>query len=115
MTRVTFDGVDVERCMDCHGLFIDEAAKETLRHTRGADVIDSGDPRTGREFNEVDCIRCPRCDSPMIRMVDRQQPHIWFERCTVCGGSFLDAGEFRDLSHRTLLDIFKDWFTPERR
>jgi transposase-like protein len=32
----------------------------------------------------------------MIRIVDVDQPHIWFEHCTVCGGSFFDAGEFRD-------------------
>jgi len=43
----------------------------------------------------------------MIRMVDSEQPHIWFEACKTCNGVFLDAGEFTDLKERTLLDRLK--------
>ena len=51
----------------------------------------------------------------MIRMVDLEQPHIWFEHCTVCGGSFFDAGEFKDLAHHTVVDSFKDLNTRARK
>jgi hypothetical protein len=51
----------------------------------------------------------------MIRMVDLRQHHIWFEHCTVCGGCFFDAGEFRDLAHETIWDFFRDLTTRERR
>ena len=51
----------------------------------------------------------------MIRMVDFDQTHIWFEHCTVCGGNFLDAGEFRDLMKEDWLDYFKALVKPERR
>ena len=115
MVPVTFGGIEVHRCTDCQGLFFDELKVEPLRHMKGADSIDVGDARTGREFNKVDCIHCPRCTSLMIRMVDLEQPHIWFEHCTVCGGSFFDAGEFRDLAHHTIIDFFKDLATHSRR
>ena len=115
MVKVKFADVEVERCTDCQGIFFDEFAKESLEKMSGADSIDTGDPKVGREFNKVDRINCPRCGSLMIRMVDLKQHHIWFEHCTVCGGSFFDAGEFRDLKHHTILDFFKDLLTGARK
>lgn len=114
MVKVTFGGAEVDRCTDCQGLFFDEFEKERLRKLRGAGSLDTGDRKTGREFNRVDRILCPRCGSLMIRMVDLEQPHIWFEHCTVCGGSFFDAGEFKDLAHHTVVDFFKDLTTRAR-
>jgi Zn-finger nucleic acid-binding protein len=114
MVNVAFGGIEVSRCTDCQGLFFDEFKKEELRKMKGADALDIGDVKTGREFNKVDQIQCPCCMSLMIRMVDLEQPHIWFEHCTVCGGSFFDAGEFKDLAHHTILDFFKDLITEGR-
>jgi len=56
MEPVTFGGIEVDRCTDCHGLFFDEFEKEQLRTRKGAAAIDSGDANVGREFNAVDCI-----------------------------------------------------------
>jgi Zn-finger nucleic acid-binding protein len=115
MVKVSFAGVEVERCTDCQGIFFDELAREQLEKTKGADAIDIGDPETGREFNKVDRIICPNCQTPMIRMVALGQHHIWFERCKVCGGSFFDAGEFRDLKHHTVIDFFRDLVAKARK
>jgi Zn-finger nucleic acid-binding protein len=51
----------------------------------------------------------------MIKMVDPEQRHIWYEKCSDCHGSFFDAGEFRDLAERTISDFFKGMTTPERK
>ena len=115
MVKLTFEGMEVDRCSDCQGLFFDEFEKEQLCKLKGAGEIDVGAAKTGREFNKVDRILCPRCTSHMIRMVDLDQPHIWFEHCTVCGGAFFDAGEFRDLQHHTVVDFFKKLLSSERR
>ena len=115
MAAVTFEGLEVNRCTGCQGLFFDEFEKEQLQKMKGADAIDTGDAKVGAAFNEVDCILCPRCGSQMIRMVALDQHHIWFEHCTVCGGSFFDAGEFRDLTHHTIVDFFRDLVTKQRR
>ncbi len=114
MVSVEFADVDVDRCTACHGLFFDEFEKEELERISGSDAIDTGDRRVGRAFNRIDRIECPRCRSRMIRMVNLNQPHIWFEHCTVCGGSFFDAGEFRDLKHHTIVDFFRDLTVKER-
>lgn len=96
----------VDRCTACHGLWFDLLEHEHLKPY--ADAIDIGDPETGAIMNRVDRIGCPICpNSPMLRMVDPVQPHIWFESCPVCHGRFYDAGEFRDLSQLTLADLVR--------
>jgi Zn-finger nucleic acid-binding protein len=115
MAKVSFGGAAADRCTNCQGLFFDELEKETLRKRKIANALDIGDARIGKRFNKVDHIECPRCGGTMMRMVDFQQPHIWFEQCKVCGGSFFDAGEFKDLSHHTILDYFKDMLVVERK
>ena len=115
MAQIDFHGLEAHRCTDCQGLFFGAVEKERLQKMSGADAIDIGDKNLGREFNKVDQINCPRCESRMIRMVDLDQPHIWFEQCTVCGGSFFDAGEFRDLKHHTVIDFFRDLAVRERK
>jgi len=108
MATVEFGGVEIERCSECQGLWFDEFAKDELLEKKGAECVDIGPAATGRIWNQIDRIICPRCSVPMLRMVDVNQPHIWFEHCKFCGGSFFDAGEFRDLLHHTVLDFFRD-------
>ena len=115
MAKVMFGGVEVDRCTNCLGLFFDKMEKERLCKLKGGDAIDLGDPKVGRAFNRVDRLQCPRCRTPMTRTVDLDQPHIWFEHCSACGGSFFDAGEFRDLKHHTVVDYFKDLVVLERK
>ncbi|MDX1494834.1 MAG: zf-TFIIB domain-containing protein, partial [Longimicrobiales bacterium] len=88
---------------------------DALKNPQAAAALDTGDAREGRRQNRVDRYRCPRCSGAMVRMVDPRQRHIWFETCAACGGSFFDAGEFRDLSEVTIADFFKSLRTPERR
>jgi uncharacterized protein len=110
MIKVRFNGIEVDRCTDCHGLWFDEFEKDDLLKIKGSEKIDIGDAKVGREFDQVNCVFCPRCGTRMVRMAALEQPHIRFEHCTVCAGCFLDAGEFRDLKHHSLIDILKDLF-----
>jgi len=115
MLPVHFAGMDIHRCSECEGLWFDEFQKDELLAKKGAEAVDTGSSETGRLWNSVDRILCPRCSVQMIRMVDLKQPHIWFEQCKVCGGSLFDAGEFRDLLHHTVLDFFRDLRVHARR
>lgn len=115
MTRVLFHTIEVDRCTNCQGIWFDEFEKDELKRLRGSEAVDTGNAKLGKKFNQVERINCPRCDSRMIRMVDVNQPHIWFEHCTVCSGSFFDAGEFRDLKDHTIGDFFKDLLVKERK
>lgn len=114
MEIVQFGGFEVQRCSDCKGLWFHNFEQEELKAIPHSEDIDIGDPATGREFNKQGDLTCPECHTQMIRMVVREQPHIWFESCASCHGAFFDAGEFRDFKNETLLDYFKDLFSGER-
>ena len=88
---------------------------KNLSRIDGSESIDIGSPEIGKRFNDVDRVDCPVCKTQMIRMVDRDQPHIWYESCSSCHGVFFDAGEFRDYKDRTVLDYFRDLFARERK
>jgi hypothetical protein len=49
----------------------------------------------GRNFN-VGALECPRCESVMN---EETVGHLKVDRCTGCGGVFLDKGELELLTH----------------
>ncbi|UCC14626.1 MAG: MFS transporter [Gammaproteobacteria bacterium] len=114
MDEVEVGDAVIDRCSTCHGLWFDVGELERLRRKEVAAAIDIGDPAKGKVQNTNDRYGCPRCGGQMVRMVDPRQKHIWYEECGACHGSYFDAGEFTDLTTRSLSDIFKRFTTPER-
>jgi PAT family beta-lactamase induction signal transducer AmpG len=115
LQQIMIDGTEVDRCSTCHGLWFDDGELSKLRNKDAAAALDIGDVTTGKEQNKIENYRCPRCAGPMHRLVDPEQPHIWFEQCGSCRGSFFDAGEMTDLVTASVADFFKRFVTPERR
>ncbi len=107
--------IEVDRCNSCKGIWFDEFELSDAKNLEGAESIDIGDSNSGKEQNQNDLIDCPKCNTKMIRMVDAQQSHIWYEHCVTCSGNFFDAGEFKDLKEDTIFDFVKTWLTPERK
>lgn len=114
MEKIRHGQIEVDRCTLCKGLWFDMLELERLREMEGSEAIDIGSPEEGRKWNQVTRVNCPDCKTRMIPMVDRVQTHIWYEACPTCYGVFLDAGEFRDYKEETILDRFKDLYTPSR-
>lgn len=115
MKAVSFQGFEVDKCTSCAGLWFDMLEAEQLKELGGAAVIDSGDPKIGREKNAIGKAKCPKDSSTMLRMVVNNQPHIWYEACPVCYGVHFDAGEFKDYASETFIDTVKRIFSKERR
>jgi len=107
MDPIQFEAIEVDRCTGCEGLWFDAMEDRDLRGREGVDRLDVGDPQKGAEFDAKAVVDCPRCSVRMVRMVDHQHPHIWYESCPICFGSFFDAGEFKDLKQKTIADLFK--------
>lgn len=114
MQEVSYGGIYIDRCTKCRGLWFAMLEHEHLKAIEGSEAIDIGSEELGKRFSEIDDIRCPECSSPMLKMVDVQQSHIWYESCPSCYGVFFDAGEFRDYKEKTVIDFFRDLFVKER-
>lgn len=112
--QVEYAGIKVDRCKGCGGLFFEMLEHEHLKTIEGSESIDIGDAQVGKQYNATHRIKCPSCSAQMIPMVDRDQPHIWYEACTYCYGVFFDAGEFTDYKEKTVLDFFRDLFAQAR-
>ena len=106
---VSYDGIKIDRCMECKGLWFQTGELSQLRDDIWmADyIIDDGDEKVGRKFDRINAIHCPECDADMRQEFDAEQPHIVYETCPEGHGTFLDAGEFTDLVHKTFWDRFK--------
>lgn len=115
MDSIEFDGTQIDRCSTCRGLWFDPGELEKLSSKKAAAVLDIGSAAAGKAKNPIDRYRCPRCGGPMIRRIDPQKTHIWYESCGSCHGSFLDAGELTDLTTASVTGFFKRFTTPERR
>lgn len=106
MQEATYGDITIDRCTQCGGLWFDTGEAERLKDRYMGDVLDSGDPGEGRRWDTVEDIACPRCGKDMQKTSDPHQKHIWYESCEE-HGLFMDAGEFTDYKHETLLDYFR--------
>lgn len=110
MEKVDYEGVVIDRCAGCHGIWFDILEHEDLKAIAGSESIDTGDTGTGRAHDAKRRIQCPVCDQPMIGMVVAGQPHIAYEACTICYGIYFDAGEFRDFREETFAETWRAIF-----
>lgn len=110
MEKIDYEGVVIDRCGNCRGIWFDMLEHEDLKAISGSEVIDTGSPEQGRANDDKRRIQCPVCDQPMISMVVAAQPHIAYEACTVCYGIYFDAGEFRDFREETFAEAWKSIF-----
>lgn len=110
MAKVPFEGIEVDRCTGCQGLWFDMLEHEDLKKLGGSEAIDTGSAEAGRQQDGKRRIQCPVCDVPMIGMVVAAQPHIAYEACTVCYGLYFDAGEFTDFREETFAESWRSVF-----
>ncbi len=115
MEQVVYDGTEVDRCTICSGIWFDAGELEIMKGQAAAVAIDVGDAKLGKQRNASDRYQCPRCGGAMMRVSDARQSHIWYETCGSCSGSYLDAGELRDLSTVTISDFFRSLASPGRK
>lgn len=108
MYEITYKGVSVDRCTECRGIWFDEGEAELLRHEWMAEFLDDGDPDTGKKYDKITDVRCPRCDKVMDHLYDPKQRHIWYEACPDGDGKFFDAGEFTDWIYNTFFDRIRE-------
>lgn len=102
MKPVTSGAVTVDRCLSCGGIWLDAMERERLGKA-GAKSVDATSLRhAAAPVRNREPLKCPRDHAQLISMAVLDQPHIVYESCKLCGGSFFDAGEVADASEFTL-------------
>jgi Zn-finger nucleic acid-binding protein len=114
MEAVSYEGIEIDRCTRCKGIWFDMLEHEDLKNISGSEAIDIGLPALGKEHNNKHRIACPVCKEPLIKMVVSAQPHISYEACTVCYGVYFDAGEFTDFREETFAESWRSVFGKPR-
>ena len=108
MIRESFEGILIDRCGGCSGIWFDLLEHEDLKDVKGSEAIDAGakDALVSDKSRRLDC---PRCSARMVSIHDQDQPHVVYEKCGSCSGVFFDAGEFTDYKNFTLAERLKYW------
>lgn len=107
MEKVTFKEVTVDRCTQCKGIWFDGVEHKELKKMKGAETIDTGDAKVGKEYDALVDVPCPVCEETLKKVADKFQPHIFYDVCPKGHGVYFDAGEFKDFKEETLGDFFK--------
>ena len=111
MNKVKAGSVTLDRCPHCGGIWLDNKELEMglAVDSKALKDVDVGGPPRGVGMHVIRC--CPRDKALLVTIIDPKQTHIRYEKCTICGGMFLDAGELRDLSEFTLAERIRELLT----
>ncbi len=94
---VEFEGVEVDHCGSCHGVWCDAGELDVLVSLAGGDVdrlraaLASAPPARSRR-------RCVRCGRRLEAVGVGDGPKVQIERCRVGHGFWLDAGELEGVA-----------------
>lgn len=112
MDKVPVSGFTIDRCSACRALWFDAVElQRVLASKTAASSIDAPGHHSDPALKSDAALTCPRCQSPLVAMVDQHQPHVHMRGCTVCGGLLLARGALLDLSEFTLKERLAAFFT----
>jgi len=97
METVAVAGQKVDRCTVCKGLWLDLG--EVAAPPAAVAAVDTGAARPVLAARR-DTV-CPRCRSALASVTDPDHG-VRYEKCGVCQGVFLDAGEWKKLNPGSL-------------
>ncbi len=95
MVSELHDGIEIDRCPSCSGIFLDWGELTNLVNQAGiAEIDNAAPPSEASAAMDAMSANCPRCGDVVMRPVDTRFG-LRLDNCGKCGGVFLDQGEFR--------------------
>jgi hypothetical protein len=92
---VEFEGVEVDHCLDCHGVWLDTGELELLMERAGLRPARWLEALSAAGAGKSGARRCPRCRRKLRVITVGAQPPAELDRCPAGHGLWLDAGELR--------------------
>lgn len=105
MRRFAIDGIEVDRCGICGGIWLDAGELASLvaldkKSQSAIRLLDRSDKAD--ETPDHDAV-CPRDGTTLIRMRDIGRAELECDACTRCCGVFLDSGSLSGLTEKGLI------------
>lgn len=95
MERVKAEAPQIDRCCQCHGLYIHCITRNLLPDMAALLALDTGANPLMPHLDEMVFVECPGCDQIMDLRLQEGPVRIRFELCRSCNSVFLDAGELQ--------------------
>ncbi len=108
MEAVVVESIEIDRCLNCKGIWFDLNEQEALKDAKGAHKADVGHQAIGEYYNQMTGVLCPKCKVIMETATVKKAVSIQYETCPKCHGAYFDAGEFREFSEPGLLEFISD-------
>ncbi len=93
MVAYELEGVEIDRCLECGGTWLDAGELETLTELAGADAAELARALAGRGWARRTRRRCPRCPRRLTEFQIGEQERIEVDRCPADHGLWFDRGE----------------------
>ena len=121
-------GIAVDRCPNCFGMWFDKGELESIEKSGGGDMVrllsmgspfdddeDASQPWNDLARGDTKAqAECPRCDALMSRGHDDADTSLIIDTCAACGGVWYDGGEvarhLQALRAEGILGYFKRLF-----
>jgi Zn-finger nucleic acid-binding protein len=88
MTRETFRQVEIDRCPECSGIYLDKDELEQIVSQKIEKVEECGPlKKSGASATAI----CPKCEKEMFELTGAAD--VRFDWCMDCEGMFFDQGE----------------------
>lgn len=107
----TIDGLSVRRCPKCHGIWFEPLELERILSLRPRKLLAEDRAFAGSKPGEPARLNCPACQGTyLIKVNSRIRRGTLVDSCTVCYGTWLDAGELTRLARRDFFTWLKSLF-----
>lgn len=99
LTRVIIEGVELDKCHKCDGIWFDRDEMESLRDRKISDVEELLEQKYGNPSFQVGKpagpMRCPRCgeEARLVEYTVSYGKPVNIDRCQKCYGVWLDDQE----------------------
>lgn len=94
MMTVFYEGVAIQLCMDCKGIYLTKRKLGIIEGSREIDIPENTPfPRNGPEVRR----HCPRCENVMKKVKHGHIRTSVIDYCDNCTGIWLDKGELASI------------------
>jgi len=103
LEKVTFSGIELDKCHHCDGIWLDYGEIEQLCSSQLTDIEQSLEERYGNPpcvpGETAGYMRCPKCEGKRLQQFTyTYTAPVRVDRCEACFGMWVDKGELDAIS-----------------